>query len=645
MIDNESRINTPDASSSDTKSGSSLSRRDFLYLLGLAAVAATGGGVILALGENEKAQQNPCLTEKDIPQAWPEGDLPLNGLDIVNNPDYWVGENGEKLSRKLSQVLYLEYAEIYPAFRQFVLDKGYDAGEWQAEKMHRAFDKLTMDLADRGKDVVLAKAKGFDNIQEDLNSRYYELASYAQMLIRLIAYKNKVGLEQFSDEMYKLIMGESIGLLGNTQPEKEINRREIKAFWNYDWPAFGKGLTVFSPVGLSFISPDGFELGYKPYIFNPDGYLSSEGTKPPVHYGKDRYTKRPNRVEIVNFDPEVEAAIREELRAAGIERGMNLLTIVYSDHLSAVTNTGPESSSSTLFYPSQETLTIGKYRFIEREILNNVIHEGYHVLSSRRTYLPTADRMKVRELEQEILDMADPLADLNKVFNPEGDDHGYIEDNEHSITRYYLENVVNMYDNMGLSAKDVLHEFRGVMTSLTGEDIFSTFWVHESDKDMDGVFARLERDQSKYTGVTKLIAQTLLDHREAILTRKRLYYYPPGWDGYYFPDVVMPLVFTYLVMYKPDEVAKSALPENRKEDRGLVSNLTTILHKRMRAFVRQGPSEEFLSELFSEAMLTRKYGEHAVGYVNGSKEKFENIVALLRKNKLAVTPNSSRSTM
>jgi len=626
--------NSPDSNPSQTRR---LSRRDFLKFG--AAVIAGAVGTKLGLDKYKEAQENPHLTGKDVPTEWIEGELPLDTLDIVNNPDYWVGESGEKLSKKLSQVLYLEYAEIYPAFRQFLLDKeGYDAGEWQSEKMHRAFDKLTMDLADRGDDVVLAKAKGFNNIQEDLNTRYYEMASYVQMLIKLTAYKDKVGLDKFSEEMYKLISSETIGLLGNTQAEKEINRRQINAFWNYDWPAFGKGLTVLSPIVLSFVYPDGFELGYKPYIFNSDGYLSSEGIKPPVHYGKDWYTKRPNRVEIVNFDPEVESAIRQELRAVGIERAMNHLTIAYSDHISAVTVTGPDASSSTLFYPSQETLHLEEYHSREREILKNAVHEGYHVLSSRRTHLPTVDRMKMRELEQEILNMADPLSDLDRVFNPDGDDHGYIEDNEHSITRYYLENIVNTYDNMGLSAKDVLHEFRGVTMGLTGEDIFSTFWVHEDDRDMDGVFSRLERDYSKYTGVTKLVARTLLDHRDAILIRKRLYFYPPGWDGYYFLDIVMPLVFAHLVMYKPDEVAKSALPENRKEDRGLVANFMTILHKRMRAFIRQGPSEEFLAELFSESMLIRKYGKHSVDYVNEAKSKFEEIVGLLRQNKLVRTP-------
>ena len=316
------------------------------------------------------------------------------------------------------------------------------------------------------------------------------------------------------------------------------------------------------------------------------------------------------------------------------------MSVVHADHLQGVTSTGPETSVSSLGYPQPETLTLEQYEARKREILKICEHEGFHSLSSRRTHLSSMERMKLRSIENEVLESADPLADLQKIFNPDGDDHGYTEDNEYSITRYYLENVCNAYDNMGLSAKDVLNEFRGVISMMTNEDIFHTFWITENDKDMDGLFARLQADKDKYTGMTKYISQALLDNQEHILKRKRIPY-PKEYDAHYFNDVVMPLVFTHLSLYKSDELAECALPENLEKDKGLVRNYMKTLHKRFRSFVKNGPSEEFLAEIFSEAMLTKKFGKHQVGYVNDAVPKFEEILSLMRKNKLAVIDTTS----
>jgi hypothetical protein len=111
--------------------------------------------------------------------------------------------------------------------------------------------------------------------------------------------------------------------------------------------------------------------------------------------------------------------------------------------------------------------------------------------------------------------------------------------------------------------------------------------VFEKDGNMDGLFARLERDSLSYTGITKLLSETLLNHKESILKRKRLPAPDMTWDGQYFQDLVLPLVFTHLVMYKPNELVRNALPEQSENDKGLVANFLNVLHKQTNAIVYQ----------------------------------------------------------
>ncbi len=616
-----------------------LSRRDFLKLAVITTAAA--GGVGLGFKAAQEPRYSVPSTGKEIPPEWITGEIPFGSVDFVNNPDYWVGESGSLLSQKLRNQLSSKCEEIYPETRAFVQEKdSYDMGDYQAEKVTRAIDKLVLDMADRGEDIVFARENGFDSLTRDLTDRYVEVASHVQMTARLLAYKDQVGGEQFCNEMYSCVADETIGSLKYGKIEQLVDRKNIDAVWNYDWKTFSQMQTVLSPVALPFFTQDGFEYTYKPYIYSGDPGLSNDGIKPPVPSSNEWYTKRPGRVEILNYDDQVAIEIRKELAKFGIERGINSLALSYdSQYMWAATFTGPDHSAVTIYHPSEKGLTMEEYKGQERGILHVLVHEGYHSLSSRRSHLPQYDRMMIRALEQDILAGADPLLNLKTVFDPDGDDHGYDADNEHSMTRYYLENLVNTYGNMGSGAKVFLDEFRANVQMMTNEDIYSTFWLREEDKDMTGLFDRLGRDIATYDGVTKVIAQTLTDNRDAILKRRRMPH-PKEYDGYYFNDVVMPLVFAHIIQYRSDELLANIKPENLETDRGLMKNYVKTFQKRFRAFVLGGPSEEFLGEIFSEAMLTEKYGAHGVDFVNKAKVKFDKILAILRKNKLARQQNT-----
>ncbi len=605
-------------------------RRDFLKL-------ATSTG--LALGA--KLLLDEIDYRKYFESAKQSEPTSMEQLDLVNNPEYWVGESSEKLIQELSEFLQDQYSEIYSSVRQFALEKeNFDLGACETEKIAKIFDKFVVDVAKRGSMLVYAQLKNLSNIKGDIGASYYEIASYAQMLLDLIKFKNKVGLEKFTEKFVKTITEENISMIGDDcDITSSINRKNITACWNYAWPDFGQGLSVNSPVGLSFFSADGYELEHKPYVFESDQrILSKSEIKPPVNKGEDWLTKRPNKIDLLNFDSEVQDLVANELKKMGLNRSVNSVTLSQSStgEVFAVTENGPDYSGVNIYYPDAKTIDKTQYHNREREVLKLAVHEIYHGLSYRRAHLPMSEKMRLRNLEHEILDMTDPLADLKRVFNPDGDNHGYIEDNDNSITRYYLEHISGMINTGESNSKDMLDQFRMIVGILTEEDIFQKISLNEKDKDTSGLFARFEQEISGYKGVTKLIAQTLLDHKESILSRKRTPGFGAELDYRYFPEIIVPLVFAHLVMYKPDELIKSILPEARENDRGLITNYMAVLQKRMRTFIKSQASEEFLAELFSEAMLTGKYGKHEVAFVNEIKPKFEQIMAIFKENKLAM---------
>ncbi|KKQ09454.1 MAG: hypothetical protein US20_C0007G0009 [Candidatus Pacebacteria bacterium GW2011_GWF1_36_5] len=608
-------------------------RRDFLKL-----VTSTG----LALGA--KLALDEIGYRKYFEAANSDESASMEQLDLVNNPEYWVGENSEKLIQELSEFLQVQYDEIYSAIRNFALEKeNFDLGACETEKVTKAVNKLIVDIAKRGSMLVYAQLKNLGNMKGDLATSYYEMASYAQMLLDLIKFKNKVGLEKFTESFVKSIADENIAMLGDDSDiGTSINRKNITACWNYAWSDFGQGLGASSPIGFSFFSSNGFDLGHKPYIFESDKKLIfKEEVKPPVNKGEDWLTKRPNKAKLLNFDSEVKDLVASELKKMGLDRSVNSISLDYSldGGVNALTRVDSDYSGVNIYYPDAGTIDKKQYIARERELLKLAAHEVYHSLSYRRPHFPMSEKMKVRNLEHEILQMVDPLADLKRVFNPDGDDHGYIEDNDNSITRYYLEHVSGMINTGEFNAKDMLDQFRLIVGILTEEDIFQKISLNEEDKDIDGLLARFEQEISSYKGVTKLIVQTMLDNRESISSRKRTPDFGAELDYRYFPEIIAPLVFAHLVMYKPDELIKSILPEMREQDKGLIANFMVVLQKEMRAFIKSLPSEEFLAELFSEAMLTGKYGKHEVAFVNEIKPKFEQIMAIFRENKLAMEEN------
>lgn len=216
------------------------------------------------------------------------------------------------------------------------------------------------------------------------------------------------------------------------------------------------------------------------------------------------------------------------------------------------------------------------------------------------------------------------------MFGDNGPDHGQIEDNVFSVTRYGIESVCNLYGSMNGSAKDFFDEFSLIMQKIGGQEIGRSFWTFSGMRELLGAFlSNLKHESESAKGATKFLATLLLENEDLImksgLTKE---WYDPN-------KVLIPLVYVHALLYRSDDLFKACCETTSPENQPKLRNYIQTAKKRLETFVRVMPNEEFLADLFAEALLIRKYGEHKVDFVNQAVPVFQEMLKIMKNSGLA----------
>jgi hypothetical protein len=626
------------APSSDTTKR--ITRRGFIGL------AATAGAYIIGRKFLDFQNQSNVITDSNPFPLTGKPDLnagnetfPLEEINVLDKPDIWVGDDGKELVNKLGSALYARYQTIHNELQQVANDhQNPNITAWNSDEMSSSINSLISELASRGQQVIYARSNNLTNIRIDTDSRYYELSSYVQMLIDFSLWQKEIDKNQFYEQAINLPGNENKELIMNPF---DIKNRRLKyiSVWNNPCSNWANSNVSPSPSkSLYFLASDKLR---RPLEFEQDYRLSNEQTKVPVSRTSGDKLSRPDEVILGNFIPEVEIAIRDDLSKLGLDRSVNSITKELSDRVAAYTYNTEYDNRTEIYLPQE--LTLEEYRKYKKQYEKLILHEAAgHGLSARRVHLPIIDRLALRDLEQAVFQIADPLRDLNLVFNPKGENQGLLADNEHTIYAYYLEVAIDIGNRYDENLMTFLDEFNFVNTRLTNENILNNLGANNPNESLDSIFSRLEQNQASNKGITKLFADTLLAHKEAIISKRVVtmrrdsngQYYTLS-DGEYFRQTALPLIFGHLLLYHPDELYKSMMPETNTQEQGLLANYLFTIYKRVRAFINLGPSEELLADFFAEALLTKQYGRHSVDAVNKSVPLFNQILSIYKKNNLA----------
>src|SRR5258706_3504428 len=591
-----------------------LSRRDFLKAAALGTLI--GGATVLA----PKAVQVAQSIDEGLKLAYGED-------NFLSDPTVWQGKDGEKLVNIVGDKIFNLYSEVYP----LVTKDSEGSAPFNKDRIQGNVKELMLNVATRGLECSIAKLENMDNIAESLMVRYYELSSYANMLLSLEKYREKIGNQEFIKQLNESNVDEDLSNFRDSIFEDSVKRREILAVWNYDIRGMVLGNEVSNPIASSLFYEDAF--GMEPYLFSGDRPISGTSLKPPIGDNLNGPSKeRPREVNIVDFDNEVSGLIRDELQTLGIDRATNELQLVYDYDLWATTN--QDNDKTNIFYPKSNTLTKSEYLSREREILHVIVHEVWHSISSRRGYLTTEDRLKVRDLELSILKSADPLSSLKTIFGAKGRNHGDYEDNEFSVTRYFLRSVCDYYQHMPESAVDIYAEFSTALKALTKEDLSESIQISEKDDSIQGMVDRIKNEISGYKGGTKFMASLLLEAADDINS--------DFLENYKSEKFLFPLIFSHAILYRFDDFSRACGLKPESKNGAIMNNYMKTLQKRFKTFVQDDASEEFLAEIFAESLLTQKYGKHDVSFVNKAQPIFKEIVEIMKSNGLATEFNTSR---
>lgn len=613
-----------------------LTRRDVLNVLGVGsfAVAAT------VLVHNEVNSRRSRST-RGI-----EGKAKLDVDDFLDKPEFWEGKAGDKAIERIESEVTDLFRDVYPFTqadnRQDVKKVGPDFDE---NAVRVSVMGLIRTVAERGRKSVMAKDMGLDFVKDPLEVQYYEAASYLNMILEIKRRAQAIGLAKLGGEIKDSNVSENLGSFRDSRLEEALVRKKIFAVWNYDFKHLANDWSVSNPVSTQLCN-SGTNVTL-PFDFK--GETRTSGNMAPIlileHETVDG-VKRPLQARIVNFDPEVAADIKKNMDIVGIERSVTQVILEYDTSFKGLFS--GDSGGAEVHYDQKTPLTFKEYQSIRRQVLHVDFHEDGHSLSLRRFNLPPDDFLKYGNMELAILSMADPLMSLKSIFGTKGWPHGFLEDNDFSMIRYYLENVCNTYDNMDSSAKNYLNEFLTVTTALTGEQFPDNF-LQIGHLPINDFFRNLEHDVENYNGAAKFIATTMLRYKSDIVSSPFAQYFIKAekldhtFKNSTPDDFVAPLLFAHILLYRNKDLVDACYPETKGDNSGIMANYLETLRKRFNGFVRGEPTEEYLQELFSEALLTKIYGPHPVGYVNEALPIFENMLTLMRKNGLANLDQTSKT--
>lgn len=634
-------------------SGAKFSRRDFLKLSGLfagtMAVAAVAPRAIDAL-QNASAEIKTGVNWKEDPYS---------KIDFVNRPEILVNNpsSEERITKDLTGLSesvdqYLKRMAVKYKDPKMAID----LEEYKANAL--GLMQETIKLAGI---LVDTKERNLVNVIPEIEKKYMEYATYLHSVLTLDeAHKNdttgefdKVFENLPYSEALPIVLDKRNSLIDEVTPE--LRRSEIMSHWVYQWKELVKNESVSNALfghyfgyadendlggqGTDFITTPNFAQQYLPRT--PLNQIEKEDVE-----GK----LRPKETVFINIDPEVQKILFEKMKNLGLERAVGTIS-VDPEMFTAIAFSRPVSGELFLGVP----LNLETYTKYTRLIDHLFYHETFHILEARAsgdggTGLPETNYLEFRNLQLELIKRFDPLADMQKLFNPNGEyiDFGKYTDlleaindselnlNNMTLADYYFQSLEDDHsrDELGRNTVNFANDLRNGMLQISGVDLDKYFFSHAHDSTLEDIFSRLESQIPNMDSFSSVIAKTIIDNKKYISSRKRSTFKDDATESEYFINKVLPYTLMHLGMYKSDELKTACDGLNNSQ---LAKSYLSYWNQELDRFVRGAlPAREFSADLFSGALVDN--GDQ-IGWGN-SKEICMQMVELLKRNGLALEPKA-----
>lgn len=625
-----------------------LSRRDFLKLGGL--VVGTAGAVAIAPKAVDAFQNASAEIKTGV--NWKED--PYSKIDFINRPEILVDNpNGEEritkdltdLSENVDQFL-KRMATKYKDPKMTIDLVGYKANAY-------GLMQETVKLAGV---LVNTKERNLSNVITEIEKKYLEYATYLHSVLVLNeAHKNDTP-EEFDKIFENLPYVEALyNVLDKSNPAVDevsprLRRSEIMSHWAYRWKDLLNGNTASNTLLAHYFGyADENGLGWQgtDLITIPNFAQQYLSRTPLNQIEKEEINGklRPKEAVFINIDPEVQKILFEKMKSSGLERAIGRIG-VDPQIFAAVAYSYSVSGDVLLGAP----LNFETYTKYTRLIDHVFYHETFHILEGRAngdggTGLPEADYLEFRNLQLELIKRFDPLADMQKLFNPKGEyiDFGKYADlleaindselnlNEMTLADYYFQSLEDDHsrDELGRNVVNFASDLRNGMLQITGVDLDKHFFSQAYDSTLEDIFARLESQIPSMDSFSAVIAKTIIDNKKDISSQKRSTFKDEKTESEYFVNKVLPYTLMHLGMYKFDELKTACDGLNNSQ---LAKSYLSYWNQDLDRFVRGAlPAREFSADLFSGALVDN--GDQ-IGWGN-SKDICMQMVELLKRNGLA----------
>jgi len=515
-------------------------------------------------------------------------------------------------------------------------EQGTDSAKWQEKAIN-----LVENTARWGINLTQTKERKLTDVEYEVQNKYGEQASYLRTVLMIYeAHKNDKPevLDAFIRSIPFVENNGSVLAQQNElvdKPIKDVSRAEMQSVWAYDWKALIAGQEIFNPTIGHYFDWEGNTLEWTPNKISKS-YFPDE--HPSVEKDPKTFNTRPKEALVLNFDTEVQSEVSKLLHRIGVERGMKTVNWYVASFPQGVTD--PDGNTNL---GGEEGLNLEKYDKYRKIYEQIILHEGFHALAGRAGNLSDKDRIEFRNLWLEVVNKFDPLADMKKLFNPDGayanaGDYKEFMDyvsadvanlNYMRLTDYYFMHLEGFNSNDNV--KNYRDELRNGLILLADTDIYKYFWPQEGVLNIDGMFEQIEKSLPKMDRFSKFFANELLENKDAIKAQERSVFKSEPSDIYYFIDKVIPYTLAHIAVHKKDLLVEN-LPKGKDEK--LVSSFVQSWQKRFDRFVRGTATEEMSAELFSFMLLDT---EGKIEWGN-TKENFDKMLSLLKRNGIAFQP-------
>lgn len=637
----------PSSPDSTTTGKSKLSRRDFLKLLGVGGAVAAVTPTVIDVLENARAEVKTGVNWKEAPYS---------KIDFVNRPEILVDNpiGEERITKDLNGL-----SKSVDQFLKRMAVKYKDPKMAIDLELYKANAQKLMQETVRLAGVLVGTKADLQAVVPEVEKKYLEYATYLHAVLVLDeAHKNETP-EAFDNFFENLPYSEALpNVLDKSNPVVDevspgLKRSEVVAHWPYQWKELLSGGEASNPLFAHYFGyADENGLGGQGTDFaTTPNYAQQYLPRTPLNQIEKEQVDskpRPKEAVFINIDPEVQNILFEKMKKLGLERAVGTIS-VDPNMFTAIAFSRPVSGELFLGAP----LNLETYTKYTRLIDKLLYHETFHLIDGRAsgdggTGLQESDYLEFRNLQLELAKKFDPLADMEKLFNPNGE---YVDFNKYTdlleaindselnlnnmtLEDYYFQTLEDLHshDSSGRNIGKFTNDFRIGLLQISGVDLDKHFSIQAGDVTLENIFTRLESQLPKMDGPSAFIAKTIIDNKKDISVRKRSTFNDEKTETEYFIKKVLPYTLIHLGMYKSNELKKACDGLNNSQ---LAKSFLGYWQQELDRFVRGAlPTHEFSADLFSGALIDD--GKN-IEWGN-AREISLKMVDLLKKNGLAFQP-------